>query len=102
MSEKGTVLEVLLAEYSCLTSEQAQRIGFRDNLLYVTLGVFGTVVSFALSDPGHYYGLLVIPWVCVILGWEVTHRDDKHRRRRKIQQLMVDEITLDWPYWGNK
>jgi hypothetical protein len=71
-------------------------------LLYVTLGVFGAVVSFALSDPGHYHALLVIPWVYLILGWEVAHRDDKHRRRRKIQQLMVDEITLDWPYWGNK
>ena len=133
MSEKGAVLEVLLAEYNCLKSEQAQRIGFRDNLLYVTLGVFGAVVSFALSAPGHYYALLVIPWVCVILGWtyivndekissmgryiryelaakvktctghdeletllgwEVAHRDDQHRKRRKIQQLIVDEITF--------
>ncbi|NJL47262.1 MAG: hypothetical protein HC929_06910 [Leptolyngbyaceae cyanobacterium SM2_5_2] len=133
MSEKGAVLEVLLAEYNCLKSEQAQRIGFRDNLLYVTLGVFGAVVSFALSAPGNYYALLVIPWVCVILGWtyivndekissigryiryelaakvkactghddletllgwEVAHREDKHRKRRKIQQLIVDEITF--------
>jgi hypothetical protein len=133
MSETGALLDVLLAEYNCLKSEQAQRIGFRDNLLYVTLGVFGAVVSFALSDPGHYYALLVIPWVCVILGWtyivndekissigryiryelaakvkactgnddtetllgwEVAHRDDKHRKRRKIQQLIVDEITF--------
>ena len=99
----------------------------------MTLGVFGAVVSFALSAPGHYYALLVIPWVCVILGWtyivndekissmgryiryelaakvktctghdeletllgwEVAHRDDKHRKRRKIQQLIVDEITF--------
>ena len=133
MSEKGALLEVLLAEYNCLKSEQAQRIGFRDNLLYVTLGVFGAVVSFAVSAPGNYYALLVIPWVCVILGWtyivndekissigryiryelaakvkactgndapekllgwEVAHRDDKHRKRRKIQQLIVDEITF--------
>jgi len=133
MSEKGSSLEVLLAEYNCLKSEQAQRIGFRDNLLYVTLGVFGAVVSFAVSDPAHYYALLVIPWVCLILGWtyvvndekissigryirytlvdkvkehtrhedletlfgwEIAHRSDKHRRRRKIQQLIVDEITF--------
>lgn len=133
MSDKDTSLEVLLAEYNCLKSEQAQRIGFRDNLLYVTLGVFGAVVSFAVSAPSHYYALLVIPWVCLILGWtyvvndekissigryiryklvdkvrehtghedletlfgwEIAHRSDMHRMRRKIQQLIVDEITF--------
>ena len=133
MSEKDSSLEVLLAEYNCLKSEQAQRIGFRDNLLYVTLGVFGAVVSFAVSDPAHYHALLVIPWVCLILGWtyvvndekissigrhirytlvdkvkkhtghedldalfgwEIAHRNDKHRKRRKVQQLIVDEITF--------
>ncbi|NET33817.1 MAG: hypothetical protein F6K19_17655 [Cyanothece sp. SIO1E1] len=133
MGDKDSSLEVLLAEYNCLKSEQTQRIGFRDNLLYVTLGVLGAVVSFAVSDPAHYYALLVIPWVCLILGWtyvvndekissmgryiryklvdkvkehtgyddletifgwEIAHRDDKHRKRRKIQQLIVDEITF--------
>ncbi|MGJ3249143.1 MAG: hypothetical protein ACFE0I_24100 [Elainellaceae cyanobacterium] len=133
MSDKDSSLEILLAEYNCLKSEQAQRIGFRDNLLYVTLGVFGGVVSYAVSDPSHYYALLVIPWVCLILGWtyvvndekisaigryiryklvdrikahtgyadletlfgwEIAHRSDRHRKRRKIQQLIVDEITF--------
>ena len=133
MGDHGSSLEVLLAEYNCLKSEQARRIGFRDNLLYVTLGLFGTVVSFAVSDPSHYYALLIIPWVCLILGWtyvvndekisaigryiryklvdkvkehtghedletlfgwEIVHRSDKHRVRRKIQQLIVDEIAF--------
>ncbi len=132
MSDQDSALEVLLAEYNCLKTEQAQRIGFRDNLLYVTLGVFGAVVSFAVSDPSHYFALLVIPWVCLILGWtyvvndekisslgryirytltdkvkeltnlepqilfgwETAHRSDKHRKRRKIQQLVIDEITF--------
>ncbi|MFE4105946.1 hypothetical protein [Almyronema epifaneia] len=133
MGDKDSSLDVLLAEYNCLKSEQAQRIGFRDNLLYATLGVFGAIVSFAVSDPAHYYALLVIPWVCLILGWtyvvndekissigryiryklvdkvkahtghedietlfgwELAHRSDQHRRRRKIQQLIVDEITF--------
>ena len=133
MGDKDSTLEVLLAEYNCLKAEQAQRIGFRDNLLYVTLGVFGAVVSFAVSDPSNYYALLVIPWVCLILGWtyvvndekissigryiryklvdkvkehtgygdletlfgwEIAHRSDRHRMRRKIQQLVVDEITF--------
>jgi hypothetical protein len=29
-----------------------------------------------------------------LFGWEIAHRDDKHRKRRKIQQLIVDEITF--------
>lgn len=133
MSDKSQMLEILLAEYDKLKSEQAQRIGFRDNLLYVTLGLFGTVVSFAVSNSSNYYALLVIPWICLILGWtyivndekisaigryiryklvdrvqqltsyddpqtlfgwEIAHRDDPHRKRRKVQQLIVDEITF--------
>jgi len=133
MSDKDQILEIFFKEYDKLKSEQAQRIGFRDNLLYVTLGVFGGVVSFAVSNPSNYYALLVIPWVCLILGWtyvvndekisaigryiryklvnrvkehtgygdietlfgwEIAHRSDKHRKRRKIQQLIVDEITF--------
>jgi hypothetical protein len=131
--KKDQILEIFLKEYDKLKSEQAQRIGFRDNLLYVTLGLFGTVISFALSNPANYYALLVVPWACLILGWtylvndekisamgryirqtlvdklkehtgygdlktlfgwEIAHRDDKHRTRRKIQQLIVDEITF--------
>ena len=133
MSDKDPILEVVFKEYDKLKSEQAQRIGFRDNLLYVTLGLFGTVVSFAVSNSSHYYALLVVPWVCLILGWtyvindekisaigryiryklvnkvkeftgyedletlfgwEIAHRSDKRRKRRKIQQLIVDEITF--------
>jgi hypothetical protein len=29
-----------------------------------------------------------------LFGWEIAHRDDKHRKRRKIQQLIIDEITF--------
>ncbi|MBG1261363.1 hypothetical protein [Nostoc commune] len=133
MSDTDPILEVIFKEYDKLKSEQAQRIGFRDNLLYVTLGLFGTIVSFAVSNPSNYYALLVIPWVCIILGWtyivndekissigkyiryklvnkvkehtgytdletlfgwEIAHRNDKHRKRRKVQQLIVDEITF--------
>jgi hypothetical protein len=133
MSEKNQVLEIFFREYDKLKSEQTQRIGFRDNLLYVTLGLFGTVTSFAVSNSSNYYALLVIPWVCLILGWtyvvndekisaigryiryklidkvkehtsytdldtlfgwEIAHRDDPHRKRRKIEQLIVDEITF--------
>jgi hypothetical protein len=29
-----------------------------------------------------------------LFGWEIAHREDRHRKRRKIQQLIVDEITF--------
>jgi hypothetical protein len=149
--QQQQLFEVYLREYDKLKSEQTQRIGFRDNILYVTLGLFGGVLSFALSNKINYYAFLIIPWVCLILGWtylvndekvsaigayiryeivekvknqiefqdgkfqglidkikqergfqdtelilgwEVAHRSDKRRQRRKIQQLIIDEITF--------
>lgn len=133
MSDNAKILEIFLKEYELLKLEQAQRIGFRDNLLYVTLGAFGAIVSFTVANPSNYYALLVVPWVSLILGWtyvvndekisaigryirhglvekvkescgkvdfeatfgwEIAHRSDKHRKRRKIQQLIVDEVAF--------
>jgi hypothetical protein len=127
------ILKIWLAEYDKLKAEQTQRIGFRDNLLYVTLGLFGIVIPAAVSNPANYHALLVIPWVCLILGWtylindekitaigryirltlvekvkektghpdveslfgwEIAHRSDRRRGRRKIEQLIVDQITF--------
>lgn len=131
--DKQKIVDIYLQEYEKLKEEQTQRIGFRDNLLYVTLGVFGGVISFAVSNKAHYYALIVIPWVCLILGWtylvndekitaigryirltlvdkikeqignndiesiygwEIAHRNDKRRKRRKIEQLIIDQITF--------
>jgi len=64
-------------EYSQLKSEQISRIGFRDNLLYVTLTLFGGILSYALTDKTHYIALLVIPWVSFILGWTYLINDQK-------------------------
>jgi hypothetical protein len=126
-------LRVWLTEYDKLKAEQTQRIGFRDNLLYVTLGLFGIIIPPAFSNPSNYYALLIIPWICLILGWtylindekisaigryirltlvenikgkighadveslfgwEIVHRSDHRRGRRKIEQLIIDEITF--------
>ena len=134
--EQQQRVEVYLQEYSKLKDEQIKRIGFRDNLLYVTIGLFGAVLSFAFANqtqPYAIYALLVLPWVCLILGWtylvndekisaigryirwklvkkisehigntnieslfgwEIEHKSDRRRRRRKIEQLIVDEITF--------
>ncbi|MGB3508742.1 MAG: hypothetical protein WBA93_05770, partial [Microcoleaceae cyanobacterium] len=102
-------------------------------IIYLTLGIFGGILSFALSNKTNFYALLVIPWICLILGWtylvndekisaigkyirlnltekikvltgetniesifgwEIVHRSDERRIRRKIEQLIIDEITF--------
>jgi Ca2+/Na+ antiporter len=136
--EQQEMLNVYLQEYDKLKNEQTQRIGFRDNLLYVTLSVFGGVLAFALDDKVNPYALLVLPWVSLVLGWtylandekisaigryirytlvekvsnlacragadigeiesifgwEIAHRSDSRRKRRKIEQLIMDEIAF--------
>lgn len=125
-------LALFIEEYKALKEEQKSRIGFRDNLLYVTLTVFGGIFAFAVSNQSNYYSFLVIPWICVILGWtylvndekitaigsyirqtlkpqivqfldtkedaifgwEKQHRSDRHRARRKLEQLIIDELTF--------
>ncbi|MBK7781009.1 MAG: hypothetical protein IPJ58_09645 [Ardenticatenia bacterium] len=69
--------EVYLREYEKLKDEQLSRIGFRDNLIYVTLGVVGGVSSFALSTPRNLAAILVVPWVCFVLGWSYISNDQK-------------------------
>lgn len=126
-------LEIYLREYEKLKDEQTSRIGFRDNLLYVTLTLYGALIAFALSNNDLIHALLVLPWVCLILGWnylvndekisaighytrynltdkinkildlpkkesilgwEVSHRDDRRRNKRKIEQLIIDLIAF--------
>jgi 1,4-dihydroxy-2-naphthoate octaprenyltransferase len=79
MPEKNTekLFEIYFNEYNQLKNEQISRIGFRDNLIYVTLTLFGGILSYALSDTNHYPALLIIPWVCFILGWTYLVNDQK-------------------------
>lgn len=133
MTSEDPILKVWLSEYDKLKAEQTQRIGFRDNLLYVTLGLYGVVVPTAIANSANYYALLVIPWICLVLGWtylvndekisaigryirltlveqvkaktgytdvdslfgwELSHRSDERRGRRKVEQLVIDELTF--------
>ncbi len=76
--EKKQLLQVHLQEYSKLKDEQARRIGFRDNLLYFTLGVFGVVLTFSFGEQTqNSYGLIFLPFVCLILGWTYLVNDQK-------------------------
>jgi hypothetical protein len=68
---------LLLAEYEQIKEEQRGRIGFRDNLLYVTLASTAAVVLAALQDPGRPALLLLLPPVTFVLGWTYLVNDQK-------------------------
>jgi hypothetical protein len=56
-----------LLEYEKLKDEQGRRIHFRDNMRYVTLAAIGLVAAQAGKSSPELW--LVIPWICVVLGW---------------------------------
>ncbi|MBC2905048.1 hypothetical protein [Streptomyces cupreus] len=71
-----SVGQLLLAEYQTVKDEQKTRIGFRDNLLYVTLTVVAAVIA-AAAQAEQSAMLLAIPPVCVVLGWTYLVNDEK-------------------------
>ncbi|GGK24059.1 hypothetical protein GCM10011583_65010 [Streptomyces camponoticapitis] len=75
-SDDTTELTLLLAEYSQIKDEQRARIGFRDNLLYVTIGAVTAVTAVALQTS-HPDLALALPVVCVVLGWTYLVNDEK-------------------------
>lgn len=132
-SDSSSQLEVYLREYDLLKQEQTARIGFRDNLLYATLGVYGGIISFCLGNKELQGAMLVLPWASFILGWtylindekisaigrymrhelaaritkllpmsedasyfgwEIAHRSDDRRCRRKCEQILTDQLTF--------
>ncbi|WP_031101861.1 MULTISPECIES: hypothetical protein [unclassified Streptomyces] len=71
-----TVGQLLLTEYQTVKDEQKTRIGFRDNLLYVTLTVVAAVIA-AAAQAEQTVMLLALPPVCVVLGWTYLVNDQK-------------------------
>ncbi|MFI6644044.1 hypothetical protein [Streptomyces sp. NPDC050504] len=69
--------QLLLAEYEQIKQEQRARIGFRDNLIYATLGAMAAVVGSTLARNGHLEMLLLLPPLSVILGWTYLVNDEK-------------------------
>ncbi|MCS0638871.1 hypothetical protein NX801_25125 [Streptomyces sp. LP05-1] len=67
---------VLLAEYAQIKDEQRARIGFRDNLLYVTLAAVTALTAVALQTKRPQL-LLALPVVCIVLGWTYLVNDEK-------------------------
>ncbi|MGX8910202.1 hypothetical protein ACR820_34060 [Streptomyces netropsis] len=76
MEEDITTGKLLLAEYDRIKDEQKARIGFRDNLLYVTLAAVITTII-GTMQTGQYALLVVLSAVMVILGWTYLVNDEK-------------------------
>ncbi|MGW5768785.1 hypothetical protein ACWEVY_06515 [Streptomyces longwoodensis] len=71
-----TIGKLLMAEYDRLKEEQKTRIGFRDNLLYVTLAAMVTVL-FGAAQAHHAVLLLALPVAACVLGWTYLANDQK-------------------------
>ncbi|MCX5075543.1 hypothetical protein OHA84_12935 [Streptomyces sp. NBC_00513] len=75
--EEGvSVGKLLLIEYQSVKDEQKARIGFRDNLLYVTLAVTAAIIA-AAAQAKQPSMLLAVPPVCLVLGWTYLVNDEK-------------------------
>lgn len=74
--EELSVGDVLLHEYERLKEEQSQRIGTRDNLIYATLISLAAVIA-AYVQANRPQMLLLIPPVCLVLGWTYLINDEK-------------------------
>lgn len=68
--------QLLIAEYQSIKEEQRARIGFRDNLLYVTLAAVAGIAAASL-EAARATMLLALPPVCVVLGWTYLVNDEK-------------------------
>ncbi len=73
--EQERLFRLYQDEYNRLKEEQARRVGFRDNLLYVTLVVVGGLSAYAIKGQEHYPAFLLVPWACFILGWTYLMND---------------------------
>ncbi|MDV7220528.1 hypothetical protein [Streptomyces prunicolor] len=101
-----TVVQLLLIEYQSIKDEQKARIGFRDNLLYVTLTVVAAVVA-AAATTKQTAVLLALPPVCVVLGWTYLVNDEKitaigryirNDLGPRLAQLIHAEKTFGWEF----
>ncbi len=76
-AEEVTIGRLMLIEYEKIKDEQKNRIGFRDNLIYATLGSMALVVAAVLQQGGRPDLLLLLPPVTLTLGWTYVSNDEK-------------------------
>jgi hypothetical protein len=66
-----------LSEYDKLKSEQIQRLGFRDNLIYANLIAITGILAITATDVVRILLLLALPMICIVLGWTYLVNDEK-------------------------
>lgn len=94
MAAAPSPVELLKLEYERLKVEQAQRLGFRDNMLFVHLVAVGGVASWAFTNLDKPHGpdaLLVIPWICVVMGWTYLINDHAVSRIGRYVRLVLEK-----------
>jgi len=69
--------ELLALEYDRLKEEQVRRIGFRDNLIYVTITAMAAIFGFAIQDLDRVQLLLAVCPAALVLGWTYLANDLK-------------------------
>lgn len=77
MQSEDVNIKFFLIEYDKLKDEQHKRIEFRDHMIYLTLGAIGAVFSFSLEKPEFNSVLLILPFICIVLGWTYLSNDEK-------------------------
>ncbi|OLR95119.1 hypothetical protein [Actinokineospora bangkokensis] len=74
---EDAVRAVLLAEYEALKAEQKSRIALRDRLVYTALAALAATLALALQPVERPHLVLLLPLVCVVLGWTHLANDQK-------------------------
>jgi len=77
IKKRQILLDIYLREFEGLREEINSRIGYRDNLIYVTLASIGGLITYTFSQEKNNYGLLILPLVTFILGWMYVLNDEK-------------------------
>lgn len=92
-SQSEQIIELLINEYEKLKQEQIHRMGFRDNLIYANLIALTGIVSIVADDIARIAVLLVLPMICLTLGWTYLVNDEKISAiGRYIRTNLTDKI----------
>ena len=70
-------LYVLMLEFAKLKDEQLSRIGYRDTMIHLHLTLVGATFGFGLTQAENMDMVLIIPWICFIMGWTYLANDEK-------------------------
>lgn len=102
---------LILEEYRVLKQEQLERIKLRDNFVFLSLGIFGAIFSYALFENDSQNKLIVlsiIPSICFICLWLYIVNDEKisqigqfirENLKAKLEILLEEEnsnIFFEW------